>query len=61
MWISRKLLYVNLYALTLNALLLCLTVFKVWPLVFPIAAFLVLVVGLRLLLDALDRAVFGGK
>jgi len=61
MWISKKLVYVNCYALTLNALLFCLLVFKVWPVALPIAAFLVLLVGLRLLLDALDRAVFGGK
>ena len=37
MWISKKWLYVNVYALTLNALFLCLTLFKMMPIALPLA------------------------
>jgi Cu/Ag efflux pump CusA len=56
MWVSKKLLYVNLYALTLNALLLCLLAFKLWPLTLPGGALLVVLVGLWLAVDAITAA-----
>ena len=49
MYIDRKWLYVNVFALTLNALFLCLAVFKVCPAILPIAAFVVCLAGCILL------------
>lgn len=45
MLIDRKLLYLNMWALTLNAILVCLTLFKHFPFLLPVAVIVVSMAG----------------